>query len=330
MGHPVDLLDRAALHGGRHHRARRLADRAALTGHPQVGQYPVHHVDGDHHLVAAQRVEALGAVGRRGQLTLQARVLVVVEDDLPVEVFQTGHVRSAPRDGVVEDQKNRSSDAGQGVDQGVDVRAVVVQVPRGPGERSGGDIEHSQQRLGAVVAGPHADPGLVEHLGHVVGMDVAVAERHHPAPPAGVGRPVDPQRVAVGFAQAAQGVGGEHPLVAGHGLHAHAVEVVGGRPEADGLGDGRRARLELPGQLGGGEAVQRDVEDHRPAAQERRHGLEQLPAAPQRPDAGRPAHLVGREGDEIGVPGARRRWRGGARTGRRRRRSPRPPGGRRR
>ena len=52
---------------------------------------------------------------------------------------------------------------------------------------------------------------------------------------------------------------------------------------------------------GGGrpEAVELDVEDHAAAAEEGRHGLEQLGAAPQDADAGRAHHLVGREGEEV-------------------------------
>ena len=54
---------------------------------------------------------------------------------------------------------------------------------------------------------------------------------------------------------------------------------------------------------GGGrpEAVELDVEDHAAAAEERRHGVEQLGPAPQHADAGRAHHLVGREGDEVDV-----------------------------
>ena len=60
--------------------------------------------------------------------------------------------------------------------------------------------------------------------------------------------------------------------------------------------------LELPGHLVGGEAVDGDLGDHLAAAHERRHRLEQLAAGPEGADAGGAAHLVGREGDEVGVP----------------------------
>ena len=59
----------------------------------------------------------------------------------------------------------------------------------------------------------------------------------------------------------------------------------------------------LAGSSAGREAVEADVGDHVAAAEERRHGLEQLLAAPQHADARRAAHLVGREGDEVGAHG---------------------------
>ena len=60
-----------------------------------------------------------------------------------------------------------------------------------------------------------------------------------------------------------------------------AVEVVDRGAEADRLGDRRRARLELPRHLVGGEAVDGDVADHLAAAEERRHRLEQLARGPR-------------------------------------------------
>ena len=80
-------------------------------------------------------------------------------------------------------------------------------------------------------------------------------------------------------------------------------EVVDGRPEADGLGDRLGAGLELPRDVVGREAVEAHVADHLAAAEERRHLLEQRLAGPERADAGRAAHLVGGERDEVGVPG---------------------------
>ena len=83
----------------------------------------------------------------------------------------------------------KSCRVGEGVGQRVDVGLVVVDVERRPG--GGAHAEHAHQRLGAVVAGPHAHAVLVEHLGDVVGVDVAEGERQHAAPLGRLGRAVD-------------------------------------------------------------------------------------------------------------------------------------------
>ena len=44
-----------------------------------------------------------------------------------------------------------------------------------------------------------------------------------------------------------------------------------------------------------------DVADHVPAVEERRHGEQELRAAPEEADAARPAHLVAGDGDEVGA-----------------------------
>ena len=67
----------------------------------------------------------------------------------------------------------------EGVDEGVDVVGVVVDVEAGPA--GGPDAEHPHERLGAVVAGPDAHVGLVEHLADVVGVEVAEGERQRAA-----------------------------------------------------------------------------------------------------------------------------------------------------
>ena len=176
-GERADLVDRLALHRGRHHRRRRLADRAALAADADVGDDAVVvDVEVDDDLVAAQRVEALDPVGRRRvELAPVPRVAVVVEDDLAVEVFEAGH-RSVDPDG---DQKEEVGGGVERVGQRVDVGLVVVDVERGPG--GGADAEHPHERLGAVVAGAHAHAVLVEHLGDVVRVDVVEGEREHAA-----------------------------------------------------------------------------------------------------------------------------------------------------
>ena len=87
------------------------------------------------------------------------------------------------------------------------------------------------------------------------------------------------------------------------GLHAHGTEVVDRRPEADGLGDRRRAGLEPPGDVVRGEPVLADVEDHLAATEERRKFRQQLLPSPQHADSGGPEHLVRAEGEEVDPEG---------------------------
>ncbi len=85
--------------------------------------------------------------------------------------------------------------------------------------------------------------------------------------------------------------------------HAQVAEVVGGGPEAHGGRDVGRAGLELPRdvvELGPAEV---DLADHLAAGEERRHRLEQRPAAPQRARPGRRQHLVAAERVEVAPDG---------------------------
>src|SRR5439155_27280303 len=86
-----DLVEGLALDGGRHHRCRRLADRAALAGDADVADGAVvADLEVDDDLVAAEGVEALDpSGGRHRQLTSVPGAAVVVEDDLSVEVFES-------------------------------------------------------------------------------------------------------------------------------------------------------------------------------------------------------------------------------------------------
>ena len=83
------------------------------------------------------------------------------------------------------------------------------------------------------------------------------------------------------------------------GVHAEAGQVVDGGAEPDRLGDRHRARLEARGRLGALGLVVADARDHVPAAEERRHRLEQLAAPVQDADAGRPVGLVAGPGVEV-------------------------------
>ena len=95
----------------------------------------------------------------------------------------------------------------------------------------------------------------------------------------------------------------EGPLVLADGVHAERRQVVRRDAEPDRVADGRRARLELPGDVVEVAPPEVDLADHLAAGQEGRHRLEQLASCPQRARAHRPEHLVTRERVEIGAEG---------------------------
>src|ERR1700730_5887055 len=92
---PAHLVERLAAYGCPYARGGCLADRTALTLDLDVAHRLAVVVDVEiqHDLVAAQRIEAFDLVrGRDRELAPIPRRTVVIEDDLPVEVFEPGHV----------------------------------------------------------------------------------------------------------------------------------------------------------------------------------------------------------------------------------------------
>ena len=108
-----------------------------------------------------------------------------------------------------------------------------------------------------------------------------------------VERPVelDPGHLA---RQHLERVGDELALVRADRVHADAHQVLGRDPEADGVADGRRPRLELPGDVVELAPAEVDLADHLAAGEERRHRLEQLAPRPQRARAHRGRASCGR------------------------------------
>src|SRR5205814_2858886 len=96
LAHRRDALRGLTLRHLHQHGRRCLADRAAAARELDV----VDHVgsrlerDVDRDLVAAERVLALGLGVRALDHTVPARVLVVVEDDLSVEVVELAHANT--------------------------------------------------------------------------------------------------------------------------------------------------------------------------------------------------------------------------------------------
>src|SRR5690554_4115243 len=84
-------------------------------------------------------------------------------------------------------------------------------------------------------------------------------------------------------------------------LPVELTEVVQRRAEADGLGDGRGARLELEGQVVEGGVIKADPVDHFTAGLPGRHDAEQGFAAIEHANAGWAKHFVGGQGIEVAV-----------------------------
>ena len=83
------------------------------------------------------------------------------------------------------------------------------------------------------------------------------------------------------------------------GVEANALHPVDRRVQPDGADDMRRSCFEALRRRREGGALERHVVDHRSAALVRRHGLEQIGAAPQSADAGRAVQFVRRQSIEI-------------------------------
>ena len=157
----------------------------------------------------------------------------------------------------------------------------------------GREVEPLVERHRAVVAGADRDPVAVEDLGHVVRVDARQVERDDAAAQVRVERAVqlDARDLA---RQDLERVGHELALVLADGVHAELHEVLRRDAQPDRVADGRRARLELPGDLVELAPPQVDLADHLAAGQERRHRLEQLASRPQRARAHRARASCGR------------------------------------
>ena len=121
------------------------------------------------------------------------------------------------------------------------------------------------------------------------------------APAAGLRVPGPVDRDPVHLGEGVEHVARQLHLVGADRVEAHAGEVVGGRADADRLGDRRRPRLELPRQLGPRGSGGGDVGDHLAAAQEGLHALQDVDPADEHADPGRAEHLVAGEGVEVGA-----------------------------
>ena len=86
----------------------------------------------------------------------------------------------------------------------------------------------------------------------------------------------------------------------GHAEALRGTRSAAPRPTASVMGGVPASNL--AGSSARGEPVEADVGDHVAAAEERRHRVEQLVAAPQHADARGAAQLVAGEREEVGAP----------------------------
>ncbi len=94
-------------------------------------------------------------------------------------------------------------------------------------------------------------------------------------------------------------------LVRGNVGHADLRQIIHRRAETDGFRDGGSPGFEFVRNRIRAEGTQFDFLDHVAAAQKWRHGFQQLNLSIQHTDAGRAAHLVRGEGQEVRAEGLR-------------------------
>ena len=164
------------------------------------------------------------------------------------------------------------------------------------------------------MADPHGDAGVVEHLARRRGR--ARRRRRRRPRPRGRAASAGPTTRTHGRSRQTRRAAAAVSACSwacDRGPCPSAVEVVDGRGQADGLGGDRHAGLEPLRRRRRRSCPPWDDLDHRAAGEERRHRVEQLAAAPEHADAGRPEHLVAGEGGEVDAERRRRRPAGAAR-----------------
>ena len=114
---------------------------------------------------------------------------------------------------------------------------------------------------------------LVEHEADDAGVNLRIVRAQPPH--------------AGDLAERLPGVLEQEALVLAHVLHAQRLQVVDGGAQANRLGDGRRAGLELGGYRVPLRLLEGDPNDHAAAGHEGRHRLQQLAVRPEGADAGR-------------------------------------------
>ena len=150
--------------------------------------------------------------------------------------------------------------------------------------------------LGTVVPRANGDALRVQDGRDIVWVDVAQSKGDN-TPPMLRARPQDAQ--ALDVLHAFVRVAHQRALVGSHVVHAQIAQVVHGRAQGDGLGNGRRARLELVRQVVPGRARQLHLANHLAPAQEGGHRLQEFPLAVEDTDTAGAAHLMTRKREEV-------------------------------
>src|SRR5207249_5635659 len=145
--------------------------------------------------------------------------------------------------------------------------------------------------------GAAGDSFAVEDLRHIVRVDALDVEGDDPRTPVG-GRAVsfDPRQLR----EPLERVGRELVLVLFDRVEATVGYVVDSSCETDRLGDRLGPSLELGRHVAPARVLEPNAADHVAAEVEWLHFLQELKPAPERPDAARPAELVGGHSHEIG------------------------------
>lgn len=126
----IHLLDGSALDSGSHHRSGRTGNGASLSTDLDVLYLAVTYLYVYDYLVATEWIVSFLRVGGRDwQLPLIARILVVVEDYLAVEVFKSVQLCSIPNSLKRELGKKRLG-LRKRLNKGIHVLGVVVEIER--------------------------------------------------------------------------------------------------------------------------------------------------------------------------------------------------------
>jgi len=181
------------------------------------------------------------------------------------------------------------------IHQPVDIFFRIIH--RNRGARGRRHVKSVHQRLGAVVPRPHGNAGAVDDHADVMGMRAL----DHEGKDTSLIRGRTDQPEFFHFLHPLGGISQKRAFMGQNIFPAEPVHIIERRAEADGLHDGRRARLETVRRVGIGDPVHGDLTDHFTAAPVGAHLLQMLALGIKRADAARPVNLVACQRKEIAI-----------------------------